>query len=32
VLYDENPLEDVEAVLKPALVLLAGESVSGVAR
>jgi imidazolonepropionase-like amidohydrolase len=31
VLYDANPLEDVEAVLKPALVLRAGEAVAGVA-
>jgi imidazolonepropionase-like amidohydrolase len=31
VLYDANPLEDIEAVLKAALVLRAGEAVSGVA-
>jgi imidazolonepropionase-like amidohydrolase len=31
VLYDANPLEEIEAVLKPALVLRAGEAVAGVA-
>lgn len=29
VLYDENPLEEIEAVLKPAMVMRAGEIVAG---
>jgi imidazolonepropionase-like amidohydrolase len=31
VLYEANPLEDIEAVLKPALVVRAGDVVAGAA-
>jgi imidazolonepropionase-like amidohydrolase len=32
VLYDANPLEEIEAILKPAMVFAAGEPVAGPAR